>query len=173
MIYCQRDIPKEKWRYGFRKSAATGCGWIATYNALELLGYQPDAEKLIAFYERQLPLIHGNAGTTILAPAFFFKKHGFEVSYLLRRERFDQVAKNADVSILFYRWHEGWKIGAHFVALHYTDKGFVGYNTYNNSTGPDMYGESLNAFLKRKKYFGAVLIGIQNKKKMARPADDG
>ena len=68
MIFCQRDIPKDKWRYGFRSSAATGCGWIATYNALHLLGDHAAPETLIRYYQRQLPLIHGNLGTTILAP---------------------------------------------------------------------------------------------------------
>ena len=47
LIYCQRDIPKEQWKYGFRTSAATGCGWIATYNALRLLGDHADPEELI------------------------------------------------------------------------------------------------------------------------------
>ena len=38
LIYCQHDIPKDELRYGLRTSAATGCGWIATYNALRILG---------------------------------------------------------------------------------------------------------------------------------------
>ena len=54
LIYCQRDIPQNRWRYGFRASAATGCGWIATYNALRLLGVHAEPEELIRFYERQV-----------------------------------------------------------------------------------------------------------------------
>lgn len=160
LIYCQRDIPKQLWRYGLRSSAATGCGWIAAYNALRLLGYQPKAEKLIQEFERQFPLVHGNAGTTILAPAIFFMRRGFKVEYLSCTDRFDEVASQSDVAIVFYRWRKGWRFGAHFVAVEHTDKGFVGYNTYSNSTGPDMYGESLDRFLTEKKYFGAVLISI-------------
>ena len=26
LIYCQRDITKDQWRYGLRTSAAVGCG---------------------------------------------------------------------------------------------------------------------------------------------------
>ena len=163
LIYCQRDIPKEQWRYGFRSSAATGCGWIAPYNALRLMGYPAEPETIIAEYERQLPLIHGNAGTSILAPAVYFMRHGFRVEYLSRRDRFDEVAKRSDVSIVYYWWRSGWKCGAHFVAVSHTEKGFVGYNTYRSSTGPDFYGDSLDGFLKRRKYFGAVLIGIRKK----------
>lgn len=33
MIYNQRSIPKDQLRYGFRSSAATGCGWVAIYNS--------------------------------------------------------------------------------------------------------------------------------------------
>ncbi len=163
LIYCQKDIPKEQWRYGFRTSAATGCGWIATYNALKLMGYDPKPEALIHYYQRQLPLIHGNFGTNILGPAIYFLSRGFAVDYTARRDRFDKLAKESDVSILFYHWRNRWKFGAHFVALHHTQDGFVGYNTYKNSTGPDLYGPSLDGFLTKKKYFGAVLIGICKK----------
>ena len=163
LIYCQRDIPKDRWRYGFRTSAATGCGWIATYNALHILGDHAEPEDLIRFYEHQLPVIHGNCGTTILAPAMYFKKRGYSVDWVSCSDKFDSFAKQHDVCILFYRWRRKWQIGAHFVALHHTVNGFVGYNTYRNSTGPDDYGESLDGFLKKRGYFGCVLIAIQKK----------
>ena len=164
LIYNQRQIPKDKWRYGLRSSAATGCGWIATWNALQLLGCKTDIEELIRYYEWQLPLIHGNAGTSFWGPAVCFRKWGFPVTPVVDRKKFDETAKQADVCILFYRWHRKYKIGAHFVALHHTDSGFVGYNTYRNSTGPDLYGDSLDEFLRKRNYYGCVLIAIQNKK---------
>ena len=165
LIYNQHDIPADKWRYGFRTSAATGCGWIATYNALRLLGYRVDIEALITWYERTLPLIHGNAGTTIPAPALRFKTWGFPVSIVLDQKKFDDAAKEADVCLLFYRWRKGYRFGAHFVALQHTEHGFIGYNTYKNSTGPDRYGQSLPDFLKKHRYFGPVLICIRDKQR--------
>ena len=161
LIYCQQDIPKEQWRYGLRSSAATGCGWIATYNALRLLGQHAQPEELIRYYERQLPLIHGNCGTTILAPAFYFKKRGYKVDWTACTDRFDDMAKRSDVCILFYRWLRKWKYGAHFTCLQHTDAGIIGYNTYSNSKGPDRYGQSLEAYIKDRKLFGAVLISIR------------
>lgn len=163
LIYAQRQIPKHILRYGFRSSAATGCGWIATYNALKLLGLRAEPEALIRYYERQLPLIHGNLGTTILAPAFFFRQHGFRVDYTADESRFDALAKSAPVCILFYRWRRGLKIGAHFVALTGREGCFTGYNTYANSHGPDPYGPSLETFLRQKHYFAPVLIAIEPK----------
>ena len=161
LIYCQEEIPKEQWRYGFRSSAATGCGWIATYNALRLLGKTAEPEELIRYYERQLPLIHGNCGTTILAPAFYFKRKGYQVEWTACYDRFDALAKTSDVCILYYRWLRKWKYGAHFTCLHHTENGFIGYNTYRNSKGPDRYGESLENYIKSRKLFGAVLISIR------------
>ena len=57
LIYCQKDIPKAQWKYGLRSSAATGCGWIAAYNALYLMGYEAKPEELIAAFQRQLPVL--------------------------------------------------------------------------------------------------------------------
>jgi hypothetical protein len=165
LIYNQNHIPKDQYRYGLRASADTGCGWVATHNALCLMGYKTDLKELIRYYEWQLPLIHGNAGTSFWGPALCFKNWGFPVSILADRKRFDEAAAAADCCILFYRWRKKAQLGAHFVALHHTDNGFTGYNTYSNSTGPDIYGASLDRFLKDRKYFGCVLITIKNKRK--------
>ena len=163
LIYCQKDIPKEQWRYGLRASADTGCGWIAVYNALRLLGHPADPDTLIQAFTRQLPLIHGNLGTTILAPALYLRKLGFETDWTAREDRFDAFAREYPVCILFYRWYGKWKLGAHFATLQATQEGFLGYNTFTTSKGPDHYGADLRGFLKRQKFFGCVLIGIRPK----------
>ena len=164
LIYNQNHIPREKWRYGLRSSAATGCGWIATHNALRLMGYETDIDELIRYYERQLPLIHGNAGTSFWGPAALFRRWGFPVKVLFRTGEFDAAARESDVSILFYHWRRGCKLGAHFVALRHTETGFVGYNTYRSSTGPDQYGESLESFIRKQRHFCCVLIAIRDKR---------
>lgn len=164
-IYCQRDIPKDKWRYGLRSSARTGCGWIATYNALKIMGYSAKPEKLIEYYEKQLPLINGNIGTFILGPALFFRKYGFGVKTTANKKHFDALASQSDACILFYWWKEKYKIGSHLVAFHHTDHGFVGYNTYRQSKNADHYGTSLEQFIEKQKYFGPILIAITDKRK--------
>ena len=164
LIFCQKDIPGEQWRYGLRSSAATGCGWIATYNALRLMHYKAEPEKLIRMYEWMLPLVHGNAGTTIPAPALAFRRWGFPVKLVLDRKKYDEAARESDVCIVFYRWRNKWKLGAHFVTVQYKDGRFVGYNTYNNSKGPDDWTESMDGFLKQRKYFGTALICIKDKR---------
>ena len=163
LIYNQRQIPKEQYRYGLRASAATGCGWIAVHNALYLLGCRTDTEALIRYFEWQLPLIHGNAGTSFWGPALCLQNMGFPVEMILDRRRFDDAAREADACILFYRWQKKGRLGAHFVALHHTPGGFLGYNTYRNSQGPDAYGDSLDAFLRQKHYHCCVLMAIRKK----------
>ena len=164
LIYNQTQIPKEQWRYALRSSAAVGCGWIATYNALRLLGHRTNIDELIRYYEWQLPLVHGNAGTSFWGPGVLFCQWGFGVKTAVDVHKFDALAKNSDVCILFYHWRKGCKLGAHFVALRHTQQGFVGYNTYKKSTGPDQYGESLEAFIQKQKFFGCVLTVIQDKR---------
>ena len=88
---------------------------------------------------------------------------GQPVEFCADIRKFDTLVNSCDVCILFYRWRKGCRIGAHFIALHRTETGILGYNTYRNSSGPDHLGDSLEAFLKQKKYFGCILIGIRKK----------
>jgi hypothetical protein len=164
LIFNQGDIPKDQWRYGLRASADTGCGWIATYNALRLLRYKAEPEELIRYYARQLPLIHGNAGTSFWGPAVCFTQWGFPVEICVKREQFDEVLKRSDVCILFYRWRKQYKLGAHFVALQRSGERITGYNTFRNSVGPDNWGSSVDDFMKKHHFFGGVLIGIKDKR---------
>ena len=164
LIFNQHRIPKGQWRYGLRASSATGCGWIAVYNALRLMNYRAEPEELIRYFQRQMPLINGNAGTFLPGPGVFFLQQGFDVQMAVDKRKFDDLARESDVCILFYRWRKNWKIGAHFVAVQYRDGRFYGCNTYKNSTGPDDYGPSLASFLDRRRWFGPVLLGIRDKR---------
>lgn len=162
LIFNQNRIPKAQWRYGFRSSAAVGCGWIATNNALVLMDRDVDVEKLIRDYERQLPIINGNAGTVVWGPALMLRRMGFQTGMSAVTKRFDTLCRNSDVCILFYYWRRGLKVGSHFTAVKWTEQGFVGYNTFRHSSGPDLYGPSLEDFIRRQGYFGAVLTYIHS-----------
>lgn len=164
MICNQHDIPKDAHRYGLRASADVGCGWIATYNALRLLGCTTDIDELIRYFEWQLPLIHGNLGTAFWAPRRCFAKWGFPTKLVFDRKRFDAEARSADACILFYHWAKQGRFGAHFVALQPTREGFLGFNTFRDSTGPDNWGKSIDTFLQKQGYFGCVLLVIQKKR---------
>ena len=162
-IYNQNEIPKDRWRYGLRSSAATGCGWIAVYNALHLLHRDADIDSLIDCLTHQLPLIHGTFGTSFWGPAQCFHRWGFSTGMYFDSRKFDEAAKTAPASILFFRWRNGAKIGAHFAAFRYNGSQFIGFNTFRHSAGPDPWGDSLPVFLKQHRYFGAILLTIREK----------
>ncbi len=168
-IYNQTQIPKDRWRYGLRSSAATGCGWIAVHNALQLLGCSAKPEALIRYFRRKQPLLNGNFGTLVFHLSGFFKKQGFPVSLSLRRRNFDALAKSSDACILFYHWRKKLRLGSHFAAFRYEGGRFEGYNTFRNSSGPDGYGPSLEAFLQKQKFFWPMLITIRKRPKKERP----
>ena len=162
-IYNQHEIPRDKWRYGFRSSAATGCGWIATYNALKLLGCDPDPSELIRYYSRKMPFYNGLFGTFISNPSGFFRKSGFEVQTCLRRDSFSKTVRESEVCILYYCWREKWKFGAHYIALHQKNDTIIAYNVFRNSCGPDVLGSDLPEFMEKQHYFLPVLFGIKRK----------
>ena len=163
LIYNQRDIPKKELRYGFRSSAATGCGWIAVHNALLLMGLESNPKELIRRFERSFPILNGTFGTFLPDIVRFFKKQGFDVQLRFLKSRFDLLVENSEVCVMFYFWYYKYSVGAHFVTLHKKDGRVLGYNTYKNSAGADNYGHSLEEFLKKHKYYLPVLIGINKK----------
>ena len=163
-IFNQREIPKKKLRYGFRSSAATGCGWIAVYNALLLMGHEEEPEIIVRNFTWRFPIVNGNFGTFLLSPIFYFKRRGFKVKTRIRRRKFDETAKKNDACILFYYWRNKFKIGAHFVTVQYKDGKFTGYNTYKTSDGPDHYGESLEGYIGQHKFYAPFLIAIKDKR---------
>ncbi len=161
----QRQIPRHQWRYGFRASADTGCGWIAVYNALALLGYRCSPEALIRMMERLFPLVHGNLGTTLPAPGLCFQAWGFPVKWSFRRREFDAMVDSGDVCILFFHWHRGKCWGNHFITLQQGPEGILGHNVYANSVGPEHLGQSLSRWMESKGYFGGVLMQIESQRR--------
>lgn len=61
------------------------------------------------------------------------------------------VAKENTANILFY-WHGS---GAHYIALYWNGKKFVGYNVYIGDTGPRNLGNSISKFLSS---MGSILV---------------
>lgn len=163
LIYNQRRIPQEQWRYGLRSSAKIGCGWIAVYNALCLLDIPVQIPELIRRMERQLPGINGMLGSFLGSPALTLRQYGVPVRICNDRSKYDALAKEAPVVLLSYYWLRKPRAGAHVIAVRYENGGFIGYNTFSNSSGPDHLGKSLEGFLKRHRYFGSVLTIVNVK----------
>lgn len=162
-IYNQHDIPKEQYRYGLRASGGRGLRHGSPSGTpCKFWGDKRTsrADPLLRMAAAPDPRQHRHL---LLGACGVLPEVGFPVKIVVDIKRFDEAAKNADACILFYHWRSKCRFGAHFAALHHTEKGFIGYNTYRNSTGADNYGSSLADFLRKRKYFGAVLLAINRK----------
>ena len=125
-------------------------------------GGRPDApEAVLSWFVRRRPLLNGLVGPTFGSMLAFFRKRGYTVITAFRKNNFDRLARESDVCVMFYFWRRGCRVGAHYVALQHTPEGFVGYNTFRNSTGPDRYGDSLSSFLKARHGALPALIALK------------
>ena len=146
-------------RFGFFKSSYNGCGWIATYNALILLGKKPKAENIISEYELTGAVLCGVFGIQPYAVTHYFRFRGYKVETTYNSKNVDSVAKKHTCNILFY-WHSS---GAHYFATKWDGSQFVGYNVWG-SNGPEYLGKSLSQkFHNNQKRKIGVLISISNK----------
>lgn len=159
-IYDQNSGKAANLRFGFFKSSFNGCGWIATYNALILLGKKPKAEDIISEYELTGAVLCGVFGVQPYAVTHYFRFRGYKVETTYNPKKVDSVAKKHTCNILFY-WHSS---GAHYFATKWDGTQFVGYNVWG-STGPEYLGTSLSKkFHNNNKRKLGVLISISKNK---------
>lgn len=150
----------KKLRFGFFRSSVNGCGWIAIYNALRLMGKTPDAGKLIAELEWTGAMLFGILGTWPYSVVHYFRIRGYSVRVNYRAERYDEAAKKSEISIIWF-FHQK---GAHFVTVKWSETHFEGYNTFSNSKSSDNWGDSIEAFLQSRKYRPVMLISVSPQK---------
>lgn len=157
LLLNQREAPVRGLRYGFFRSGYNGCGWIAAYNACRILGEDVKPAEIISDFERYGAILFGLFGTVPAALTHFFRKRGHRAVSTGKRERFDELAKDAKVCILWY-WH---RRGAHFIALQPGEHGYLGYNVFSNAKQPIPLGPSLQEFLKSRNYRAPRLIAVR------------
>ncbi len=148
-----------KLRYALFRTSYNGCGWIAVYNALCLLGRNEKAEDIIRELEWTGVFLFGVFGTRPLAIVRFLRRRGLSVRIVRDPEKYDAAAAESDASIAWF-FH---KKGAHFVTLRREGDRFVGYNTYSNSKAAESWGPSVSARLKAGRYRPVMLITVNKK----------
>ncbi|MBQ6430328.1 MAG: hypothetical protein IJJ99_00410 [Oscillospiraceae bacterium] len=156
-LHNQGDAAARQFRYGFFPSSHNGCGWIAAYNACRILGDHVQPAEIISDFERYGAILFGAFGTIPAALTHFFRKRGYRADSSGKRERFDEMAKKATVSVLWY-WHGK---GAHFIAVAPGEDGFVGYNVFSDTKRPIRLGASVQEFLKARNYHAPRLIAVK------------
>ena len=147
--------------FGNTKFGPNGCGIVATYNALIMLGNRTD----IADINRECE-INGVSvcGSISFYPAYlvrYFKSKGYTVYVTYDKNDFDNndTIKNAKANIIYYtKEHSG-----HYVAFNYDGSNYWGYNVFAGSdVSAYPIGGSINQFLNKdeNKYIGRIIISI-------------
>ena len=131
------------FRMGLRSSDKNGCGWIAAYNAMILLGNPQRPADVIKRFDAS-SLVFGFLGTNPLYISGYFKEKGYDVEFssiLTSRKTRESLAQNATVGILLY---------AHSSGMHYVTFQWTGteYNIYNvGSSDYIKTASSIEAFI--------------------------
>ena len=102
------------YRMGRVTSENAGCGWVACYNALRLLGKPQNAARTILELETAF-VFGGKRGTRTVQLAPYFLKKGFSVSFSTTRAAAQKKAKGCAANIIYYV--RGDLRTAHFVAF--------------------------------------------------------
>lgn len=110
LLYDQSKLGGVK--FGWFSSDRNGCGWVAVYNVLRLLGDPHPACEVRAALERGL-LLGGACGAHLVQLAWYLCREGHSVAVSVLPLRFARLARDAGACVLLY-WH---RRGAHFVAL--------------------------------------------------------
>ena len=160
-IFGQRNPDVRDLGFGFFRSHYNGCGWIATYNALVLLGKKPKIKPIIREYELFGALLFGVFGLDPFAIGRFFRIRGYRVKTTLRIKKFDTAAENAQANVIFYFF----KWGGHFFAFQKRDERFVSYNFYSRDNRPYLM-DSVSDTLKKSGALFAIQFSINEKKKI-------
>ena len=155
-IYSQTKGTASKYWFGCCRSSQNGCGWIATYNALIMLGNPQQPHTIISYYENSGALAYGAFGILPTAVSRYFRSKGYSVKVSTNSASFDEQAKKSTANVLFY-WHSS---GAHNIAVRWDGKKFVGYNVSGTKSCSESLGKSITDFLRNNGYFGAMLTSI-------------
>ena len=155
-IYGQAKGNAAKARMGLWRGETNGCGWIATYNALKILGKSIHPKHIIYFYECWGSILQGTFGVLPDAVADYFRAQGRKVSMLnLTNKGIDKKIKSSKVSILCYAHSKG----LHYVAIKWDGKNFQVYNITGYENSPQKES-SIEKFLKKGSRKSVSLIAI-------------
>lgn len=128
--------PVKDMRYGVSNIARAGCGVIAVYNALLLLGNPHPFHEVVAWGDQKAAAAFGLLGTLPWKPKRLFQRLGYTVTAVTDEAQFDNSAQHADVCLFTY-WNQKGSVrqGMHTVCLQYRDHAIDVYNLFNNYTG--------------------------------------
>lgn len=133
-IHGQSRPPVANMRYGVVRAAWSGCGLIAVYNALLLLGNPHPLWDVIAWGDLKGSTALGIFGTSHRRAGRLFRQLGYAVTAVTDPSLFDAHAQRAEVC-LFTFWNRKGRFykGMHTVCAQWREGALEVYNLYNTS----------------------------------------
>lgn len=161
-LYNQMQKPACNFKFGFYKSNYNGCGWIATYNALYMLGRWMHPSEIIRRYEVRGNILAGTFGVDPHAIVLFFEQLRYRVSTQYNINYIDSSAKRNTTSILFYFNGPNVTYGAHYVAVKWNGREYLAYNLDSqcSNSQPTAIGSSLKQLIKWNNFNFKLLISL-------------
>ena len=141
---------------GWFGSDKNGCGWIAVYNVLKMLGANVRPEWVMEDLRGGL-VLGGKFGTHVYFVQHYLRKRGYRVRLCAIPWRFSAVAKTGDACILLYRHRSG----NHFAALRREGERFHFYNALSGAAD-DL--RTMEEFLKTERQIPPCILIAVNKR---------
>lgn len=151
----------EAWKnvlIGYSNIYNSGCGAIATYNALVGLGDTTDMEDIIKWYEDDTGInVFGYFGVNPYKIDNYFEEHGYTTNQYNNVTKLPTEAQSDVVIVCHWNDEDDITSGAHFVALTKIigENGKTYYAEHNNKSKSNKYS-SLYEYYEQNKEYGFV-----------------
>lgn len=159
LINDQNTPPVSEIKMGYLKGGNNGCGWIATYNAMYLLGEPQKPADIVKYYEMAGgTVMNGLFGTNSIALNQYFIDMGLKTKYMSQPLNLDKVIADAGVAVLEYADLPY----MHYVAVYYENGIYTVYNSGDNR-GKAVEAASIDKWIAEKEYMPLVLVTVESR----------
>lgn len=149
-------------RIGSHSFAHSGCGAIATFNALCMAGLKPDMAEIVDFYEHKGLIFNAGLGVNPAAVKKYLSLNGLTWKAYKGKQNWDACLKDNQAAIMLYWWVSPKGLGAHYVSVEKCPKGVRVYNAYGNRDVAYEF-EDIQAFLESGNYKRVVSMFVIDK----------
>lgn len=139
------------FRIGTKQFAQSGCGAIAVFNALSIIGREPDLSEIIDFLERKGLVCYGKFGINPVAIGKYLNRENVNWKRYGGVDLPEHLYERGDSVIALYGWASHSGCGNHYVALERLEDGWKAYNVYNNAEKAIVYPD-LKTFMEQSPY---------------------
>ncbi len=150
-------------RIGSCNFSHSGCGAIATFNAMSMVGLEPKMEEIVDFYEHKGLILNARMGVNPSGVKRYLTSKNLQWKFYSGKTDWDACLGEKQVAILLYWWVGKKGCGAHYVAAERTEEGIRVYNVYGNRDISYDF-KDIQAFLASGRYKRVVAMFVIDRK---------